>query len=183
MRFAANKLHEMGSRALVITGGHLEKAIDLLSFKPSEGSNRKFSRQNGSAPTLPTEQDAHSRPPWRVIWLWIADYPKLPCWPRPTSLRRSLPAIHLVAEQARFIISTVWTSSVARQVQEVTLNLLVRALAQGVGNRGKRISRDRSKVFSAEFQPQTMRLPPAATRYATSGSLETPPGSTPCRRS
>ncbi|MFZ0295781.1 MAG: bifunctional hydroxymethylpyrimidine kinase/phosphomethylpyrimidine kinase [Candidatus Sulfotelmatobacter sp.] len=37
MRFAANKLHEMGSRALVITGGHLEKAIDLLSFTTKRG--------------------------------------------------------------------------------------------------------------------------------------------------
>lgn len=32
MRAAARKLHEMGSAAVVITGGHLEKAIDLLSF-------------------------------------------------------------------------------------------------------------------------------------------------------
>src|SRR5579863_3724349 len=31
MRGAAAKLHEMGSSAVVVTGGHLEKAIDLLS--------------------------------------------------------------------------------------------------------------------------------------------------------
>lgn len=37
MRSAANKLHEMGSRALVITGGHLDKAIDLLSFTTKRG--------------------------------------------------------------------------------------------------------------------------------------------------
>lgn len=37
MRSAANKLHEMGSRALVITGGHLDKAIDLLSFASKRG--------------------------------------------------------------------------------------------------------------------------------------------------
>ena len=37
MRSAANKLHDMGSRALVITGGHLEKAIDLLSFTTKRG--------------------------------------------------------------------------------------------------------------------------------------------------
>ena len=37
MRSAANKLHEMGSRALVITGGHLDKAIDLLSFTSKRG--------------------------------------------------------------------------------------------------------------------------------------------------
>ena len=32
MRAAAGKLHQMGSAAVVVTGGHLEKAIDLLSF-------------------------------------------------------------------------------------------------------------------------------------------------------
>jgi len=32
MKTAANKLHEMGSRNVVITGGHLEKAVDLLSI-------------------------------------------------------------------------------------------------------------------------------------------------------
>jgi len=33
MKGAAGKLHEMGAPAVVITGGHLEKAIDLLSFR------------------------------------------------------------------------------------------------------------------------------------------------------
>ncbi len=37
MRSAARKLHEIGSPALVITGGHLEKAIDLLSFTTKRG--------------------------------------------------------------------------------------------------------------------------------------------------
>jgi hydroxymethylpyrimidine/phosphomethylpyrimidine kinase len=37
MRVAANKLHELGAGAVVITGGHLEKAIDLLSFTSSKG--------------------------------------------------------------------------------------------------------------------------------------------------
>src|SRR5205807_8091546 len=37
MREAAAKLHEMGSAAVVITGGHLEKAIDLLSFTSKRG--------------------------------------------------------------------------------------------------------------------------------------------------
>jgi hydroxymethylpyrimidine/phosphomethylpyrimidine kinase len=37
MRTAAAKLHEMGSAAVVITGGHLEKAIDLLSFTTKSG--------------------------------------------------------------------------------------------------------------------------------------------------
>lgn len=37
MRAAAYKLHELGSAAAVITGGHLEKAIDLLSFTAKKG--------------------------------------------------------------------------------------------------------------------------------------------------
>jgi hydroxymethylpyrimidine/phosphomethylpyrimidine kinase len=37
MRAACAKLHEAGSAAVVITGGHLEKAIDLLSFTSKQG--------------------------------------------------------------------------------------------------------------------------------------------------
>src|SRR5580700_11295393 len=37
MRAAAARLHEMGSAAVVITGGHLEKAIDLLTFTTKNG--------------------------------------------------------------------------------------------------------------------------------------------------
>ena len=37
MKAASAKLHEMGASAMVITGGHLEKAIDLLSFTTRRG--------------------------------------------------------------------------------------------------------------------------------------------------
>jgi hydroxymethylpyrimidine/phosphomethylpyrimidine kinase len=37
MKAACARLHEMGARAVVLTGGHLEKAIDLLSFKTRRG--------------------------------------------------------------------------------------------------------------------------------------------------
>lgn len=37
MRAAASKLHEMGAAAAVVTGGHLDKAIDLLSFTTKNG--------------------------------------------------------------------------------------------------------------------------------------------------
>jgi hydroxymethylpyrimidine/phosphomethylpyrimidine kinase len=37
MKAASAKLHEMGAQAVVITGGHLEKAIDLLSFTTRRG--------------------------------------------------------------------------------------------------------------------------------------------------
>lgn len=37
MRQAAAKLHELGAPAVIVTGGHLEKAIDLLSFTTKSG--------------------------------------------------------------------------------------------------------------------------------------------------
>jgi hydroxymethylpyrimidine/phosphomethylpyrimidine kinase len=37
MRTAADRLHEMGAQGVVVTGGHLEKAIDLLSFRSKRG--------------------------------------------------------------------------------------------------------------------------------------------------
>jgi hydroxymethylpyrimidine/phosphomethylpyrimidine kinase len=33
MEAAARRLHEMGAKVVVVTGGHLEQAIDVLSFK------------------------------------------------------------------------------------------------------------------------------------------------------
>ena len=44
MKIAAAKLHEMGSSAVVITGGHLEKAIDLLSFTTKKGIEQEVFR-------------------------------------------------------------------------------------------------------------------------------------------
>jgi hydroxymethylpyrimidine/phosphomethylpyrimidine kinase len=41
MKTAAAKLHEMGAAAVVITGGHLEKAIDLLSFRSRRGVDQE----------------------------------------------------------------------------------------------------------------------------------------------
>lgn len=37
MKVAAAKLHAMGASAVVVTGGHLEKAIDVLSFTTNRG--------------------------------------------------------------------------------------------------------------------------------------------------
>ena len=37
MRQAAGKLHRMGARAVVVTGGHLDQAADLLSFPSAAG--------------------------------------------------------------------------------------------------------------------------------------------------
>ena len=41
MRAAAAKLHKMGSVAVVVTGGHLDKAIDLLSFDTGHGVEKE----------------------------------------------------------------------------------------------------------------------------------------------
>ncbi len=41
MREAAARLHQMGAASVVITGGHLEKAIDLLSFTSSRGAQQE----------------------------------------------------------------------------------------------------------------------------------------------
>jgi hydroxymethylpyrimidine/phosphomethylpyrimidine kinase len=42
MRAAAAKLHVMGAAAVVITGGHMDKAIDLLSFTSTRGVEQEI---------------------------------------------------------------------------------------------------------------------------------------------
>jgi hydroxymethylpyrimidine/phosphomethylpyrimidine kinase len=42
MKEASGKLHELGARAVVITGGHLDKAIDLLSFTTKRGIEQEI---------------------------------------------------------------------------------------------------------------------------------------------
>jgi hydroxymethylpyrimidine/phosphomethylpyrimidine kinase len=42
MKAACAKLHEMGASAVVITGGHLEKATDLLSFTTKRGVEQEI---------------------------------------------------------------------------------------------------------------------------------------------
>jgi hydroxymethylpyrimidine/phosphomethylpyrimidine kinase len=42
MKAASAKLHEMGAPAVVITGGHLDKAIDLLSFTTKRGVEQEI---------------------------------------------------------------------------------------------------------------------------------------------
>jgi hydroxymethylpyrimidine/phosphomethylpyrimidine kinase len=60
MKAAAAKLHQMGASAVVITGGHLEKAIDLLSFirrRPESEKDRvkDEGQDKGSAPRVEQE--------------------------------------------------------------------------------------------------------------------------------
>ncbi len=52
MKAASSKLHEMGAPAVVITGGHLERAIDLLSFTTKHGVQQevfKAERQHSNS--------------------------------------------------------------------------------------------------------------------------------------
>lgn len=42
MKAAAAKLHELGAPAVIVTGGHLEKAIDLLSFQTKRGVEQEI---------------------------------------------------------------------------------------------------------------------------------------------
>jgi len=42
MKAAAAKLHAMGASSVVVTGGHLEKAIDLLSFRTKRGIEQEI---------------------------------------------------------------------------------------------------------------------------------------------
>src|SRR5713226_1273197 len=46
MRVAATRLHEMGVASVVITGGHLDKAIDLLSFTSRRGTEQEVFKSN-----------------------------------------------------------------------------------------------------------------------------------------
>ena len=41
MEAAAAKLHSMGAKAVVVTGGDLEKAVDVLSFPGKKGFERE----------------------------------------------------------------------------------------------------------------------------------------------
>src|SRR5215831_8194792 len=42
MKTAAGKIHDMGAPGVVVTGGHLEKAIDLLSFTTKHGVEQEI---------------------------------------------------------------------------------------------------------------------------------------------
>jgi hydroxymethylpyrimidine/phosphomethylpyrimidine kinase len=46
MRAAATKLHGLGAAAVVVTGGHLEKAIDLLTFTSKRGIEQEVFKCN-----------------------------------------------------------------------------------------------------------------------------------------
>jgi hydroxymethylpyrimidine/phosphomethylpyrimidine kinase len=58
MKAAAAKLHALGAPAVVITGGHLEKALDLLSFTRTANGAPDASSEEQTEPTpRPPEQE------------------------------------------------------------------------------------------------------------------------------
>ena len=101
MKVASAKLHEMGASAVVTTGGHLKKAIDLLSFTTAHGIEQEVFKPSASDPTRPTAPGAPSPRPWPATWPWTVAWPKPPCWPKPTSLPPSPTGIRWAAEPGR----------------------------------------------------------------------------------
>ena len=110
MRASANQLHAMGAAAVVITGGHLEKAIDLLSFTGSKGieqevfksDRQKSNSTHGTGCAFATAMSCHLAR-GRAC-------PRQFSSPRPT-LPRRLPMPTLWDEgSAPSIISTACTS-------------------------------------------------------------------------
>src|SRR2546423_5854090 len=53
MKAASAKLHEMGASCVVITGGHLEKATDLLSFSTKKGIEQEIFKAGREGATSP----------------------------------------------------------------------------------------------------------------------------------
>jgi len=60
MRVAATRLHAMGAAGVVVTGGHLEKAIDLLSFASPRGKQQEvFKSTHGTGCAFATAMSCH----------------------------------------------------------------------------------------------------------------------------
>ena len=67
MRAAAHKLHELGASSVVITGGHLDKAIDLLSFTGRAGIEQEnISHRDLAGAQLDGQLDAHVHQQFKV---------------------------------------------------------------------------------------------------------------------
>src|SRR4051812_2204245 len=102
MKAAANKLHELGSKNVVITGGHLEKAVDLLSMTNGKagatqeefGSERiKTTSTHGTGCAFATALAANLR--------MASSFTTQSCLPRLTSARLSLAPIRWARETGR----------------------------------------------------------------------------------
>jgi hydroxymethylpyrimidine/phosphomethylpyrimidine kinase len=58
MKAACSKLHELGASAVVITGGHLDKAMDLLSFS-TKAERQKSTTTHGTGCAFATAMACH----------------------------------------------------------------------------------------------------------------------------
>ncbi len=152
MRAAAAKLHKMGSVAVVVTGGHLDKAIDLLSFDTGHGVEQEVFKAE--------RQRSNSTHGTGCAFA--------------TALACHLALDRGIAE-ATLLAKTYVTAAIAAGHplgQSLSLYLSISISISDVCPR----------VSSAGFQPQTMPSPPEAIRSSTSGSPGTPPDSTLCRK-
>ncbi len=68
MKAAAANLHAMGASAMVITGGHLDKAIDLLSYqtKRGDGTTGRTKNRAGGVQSRASAFQLHPRHGMRI---------------------------------------------------------------------------------------------------------------------
>jgi len=83
MKAAARKLVEMGARAVVVTGGHLDKATDVLY----DGSGLEVFIGDRVKPETPTAPAARFLLQSPRTWRWAASFARPWFWPKPTSPR------------------------------------------------------------------------------------------------
>ena len=105
MKVAAGRLHELGARNVVVTGGHLEKPTDVLTFTTPGGRiEHKSSPQSGIHRGLLMERGAHLPLPLHVIWRKGAGSPTQCFWLRLTWRRRSPMLLHWEKGSAHWTI-------------------------------------------------------------------------------
>ena len=105
LREMATGLHQLGAKAVVITGGHLQSANDYLSYKVASGENREeIFRASGWNPVQLTELVAPSLQRSRVDWRWATNCHRPSASPRTTSGGGSFRPIRSERESGRSII-------------------------------------------------------------------------------
>ena len=84
MREATRRMHEIGAANVVVTGGHLEKATDLLSVTTSRGIEQQVLRESGTGRRRRMGPVVLSLPRLRAIWRRGGGYTRVCFFPRPT---------------------------------------------------------------------------------------------------
>ncbi len=165
MKAASAKLHEMGAPAVVITGGHLEKATDLLSFTTKRGVEQEDVRGRAAALELDS---------WHRVCLRHRH--GLPSGARP-GFGRSRPAgenlcsrRHLLRTPAGpglgpCIIFIAWVSSAARPEREAKSRAESFWLAQNSAFSPRYSRREGSLVFRSLVLQQSRLVVIATGRF------------------